>query len=741
MIRRSALALFVLVVLLAALAASGQEQKPCAPENPALLPGASEIDCVVIPSCPGIVQEELRELPTVKAVNGVLNTTLEVWLSMIEVPVFNTVTRQCEKKTFAGRMYRDPVSGKLTFPGPTLRVRRKGGKYPGDSIRVLLKNQLPPSSDSEKCVWAGAGSQSCNCVTALANPPQCCFQTTRPAGMNCFHGSNTTNLHFHGGHVSPQKPQDWVFLELSPLGQAFPHGRNENQVTGEFQYVIDPLNERQPEGTHWYHPHKHGSTAEQVGNGMAGALIVEGPFDDWLQEQYKGKSGKDKLVEKVMILQQVHDLNFTSVTRAGRQFREAEVKDDLPPGTPMPLINGQFAPRITMNPGEIQRWRMISATMEASAQLVIDLDGLVKKNPEKTIQVRQIAMDGVPFSPKNYIHQPLFQKDDPKFQLSPGNRADFLVKAPPSLAGSLVWIPYEVIGAIEKQGTLEGRVRAQVRQALDTIAPGERQPALLAVYICKPGGDKPEDKDCEQKSMMFPETLPELPDFLRPITPNRPAQNIQFQVLDAGDPPTLPVPDGRFGIQMHVRDKAKNQDQLKFVQFDPRCANFTVPVDPNGGEEWHLSQNINSDEGAPPFHVFHIHTNPFQVVGTETLNKKTGTYELHAYPDPIWQDSITLPDNETGPDNNKGGDADHAGVRVVIRQRFEDYTGAFVLHCHFLGHEDRGMMLMVQVVCPDPTGDFFSETRSGPQCIGNSPRIKALPRCPAPPGTEEHGGH
>ncbi len=36
-----------------------------------------------------------------------------------------------------------------------------------------------------------------------------------------------------------------------------------------------------------------------------------------------------------------------------------------------------------------------------------------------------------------------------------------------------------------------------------------------------------------------------------------------------------------------------------------------------------------------------------------------------------------------------------------IRTRFDDYSGAYVLHCHFLGHEDRGMMTNVQTVCPD----------------------------------------
>jgi hypothetical protein len=40
---------------------------------------------------------------------------------------------------------------------------------------------------------------------------------------------------------------------------------------------------------------------------------------------------------------------------------------------------------------------------------------------------------------------------------------------------------------------------------------------------------------------------------------------------------------------------------------------------------------------------------------------------------------------------------------VRIRQTFVDFTGTFVLHCHILAHEDRGMMQLVRVV---PAGNY-----------------------------------
>ena len=44
-----------------------------------------------------------------------------------------------------------------------------------------------------------------------------------------------------------------------------------------------------PPGTHWYHPHAHGSTHDQVSAGMAGFLIVEGDVDDAINTAMTGE--------------------------------------------------------------------------------------------------------------------------------------------------------------------------------------------------------------------------------------------------------------------------------------------------------------------------------------------------------------------------------------------------------------------------------------------------------------------
>ncbi|SAL56920.1 multicopper oxidase, type 3 [Caballeronia terrestris] len=38
--------------------------------------------------------------------------------------------------------------------------------------------------------------------------------------------------------------------------------------------------------------------------------------------------------------------------------------------------------------------------------------------------------------------------------------------------------------------------------------------------------------------------------------------------------------------------------------------------------------------------------------------------------------------------------------QVILRTECEDFTGEFVMHCHILEHEDRGMMQNVEIVSP-----------------------------------------
>jgi suppressor of ftsI len=88
-------------------------------------------------------------------------------------------------------------------------------------------------------------------------------------------------------------------------------------------------------------------------------------------------------------------------------------------------------------------------------------------------------------------------------------------------------------------------------------------------------------------------------------------------------------------------------------------------------EEWTLTNF--TDE----YHPFHIHIQPFQVVSINGTPVKGVQY----------RDTMPIPPRANGMPG-----------KVVIRQRYTNFTGRFVIHCHILFHEDHGMMAPVRVV-------------------------------------------
>ncbi len=91
-------------------------------------------------------------------------------------------------------------------------------------------------------------------------------------------------------------------------------------------------------------------------------------------------------------------------------------------------------------------------------------------------------------------------------------------------------------------------------------------------------------------------------------------------------------------------------------------------------EEWTLINESEYD------HPFHIHVNGFQVMSVDGRPVRANGH----------QDVVNIPKQHI--ENGKLVDG-----RVVIRQRYKDYTGWFVFRCHILEHEDVGMMAAVQV--------------------------------------------
>ena len=201
--------------------------------------------------------------------------------------------------------------------------------------------------------------------------------------------------------------------------------------------------------------------------------------------------------------------------------------------------------------------------------------------------------------------------------ISPGQRADVLVQAGGPGAYEFAAMPYDQ-GHDSPTGPL-GRV----------VVAGEPLPMKLPATLPKPPLEMIRDSEITgRRTLVFGATEP---------------QN---------------------NVAGHWREYAFTVDGKV---FDPARIDQRVRL--GSVEEWTIRNTHQHDD-----HMFHIHTNPFQVV------------EIGGQPqaDRTWRDTVVVP----RPAN---------GGSTVIRTRFLDYTGVFMMHCHMMNHEELGMMQAVEV--------------------------------------------
>ncbi len=489
----------------------------------------------------------------------------------------------------------NPPEGLRTYngkaPGPVLRVEA------GKPLKVRLVNRLAPQPPDRFC----------------------------PEDHNTFHGENTTNLHTHGLHVSPNVSvadprllSDNIFVQLTPKDQPVPPGCDLTDVYEETADYSFDLPADHPSGTFWYHAHKHGSTALQVGNGMAGPLIV--PDRPSVMPSYIADAKEDILM--IMLRDIERDVPQPAQTGGSPTFVLVD---------PSGQGGGIKNPVIELRPGEVRRWRIINASVRTDSFLSLNLEGGAEA-PE----LYQIAFDGLTLNRR--LRVDTSNTGEPwvnPFALAPGNRTDFMVRVPRAAA----------------PGTFRLTALAAGPQHLMAEVRPQANPIGLTVRIA---GEPVDDAWAEDDALPGP--------GIAPIDPET-------------EPPAL-----RRTVVFDLQTDRRTEVEGSFLTIDGQEFDGRVKKSMRRGtvEEWTV-MNVNTFT-----HPFHIHVNPFFVTH---INGR----ELAA-DDPLrrWQDTVALP---TAPVANRlplGS--------VTFRSRYQVFTGAFVIHCHILGHEDQGMMQKVEVV-------------------------------------------
>ena len=645
---------------------------------------------------------------------------------------------------------------------------------------------------------------------------------------NCFHGSTSANLHFHGTHTSPSGTGDNVFLNIRPsprdkagnptvtaesvaadfktffdecgkklnqnnllqwpatwdqlprqyvasqlallwmdgLGKApaqqLWRGDMQAALAGQFpQYYIGAfpscfllpdyakaqvppgsvLHMGQAPGTHWYHAHKHGATALNVSNGMAGAFIVEDNrpdgYDGYLNTIYGPGWTR---TQPTLVVNQMG-------TTPGLERRGA---GSGPGGfTPPFSVNGQQNPNMTMYPGQVMLWRVVNASPNSG--FYISANSL----PAGYVW-RQTAQDGVQFDDFNYN-----SRAGHAVFVAPGNRIDLLVQAPANAVSGPV--PFNVIQ--------NNSVSNAEKAAANTAAP------LFTIQI---SGSGP--------------AMPPIPASVKP----RPSFLSDIPATIQGSNPSKPLPTKQIVFRSALGGGIR-QHYINDRKFDE---GFSVDVPMlNTTEEWTIVNASYNTTGTKPNailvdHPFHIHINPFQITEVFDPNALLQNYNGQPTALPLYVVSTTKPTLQMGqcwvnPNDKKTWKAcatfdpkaplrnnvgqpigtnlqpasptnpaapqyvqqtakpatmlpgqcwidpnnqstwkpcPQAGATNIwwdvfpipapykwptasasnpiipgyfkMRSRFVDYPGSYVIHCHILAHEDRGMMAQVNVGVP-----------------------------------------
>lgn len=216
------------------------------------------------------------------------------------------------------------------------------------------------------------------------------------------HPKYVTNLHTHGLHVSPTGIADNVMRMFMP-GES-----------GLFEY---DLSKQAPGTFNFYHPHVHGTVGEQLWHGMYGGLMITDEVTTLADYETHVMAIKD--IELVGTAPAWHD----SIS----DFMHGPEGDTV-------MVNGLVNPRLTIRPGQVQRWRIVNASnarfyrlsLQDHSMYLIGTDGGLLDRPYQLSEVL----------------------------LSPGERVDLLIKATKNSGTyKFLSLPYNR-GGMSKQQTI-----------------------------------------------------------------------------------------------------------------------------------------------------------------------------------------------------------------------------------------------------------------------------------------------
>lgn len=413
--------------------------------------------------------------------------------------------------------------------------------------------------------------------------------------------------------------------------------------TGQtFQYhVAIPTNE--PPGLYWYHPHVHGVAEAAVLGGASGALVVDGIEN--VQPAVSNLRQRILVVRDQPTVQaQEQGLGEGSGGDPnGIPFQDVTINNistnattDISKNPPVTT----YTPAILqMQPGETQFWRISNS----SADSILDLQVRFDHVPQP---FKVVAIDGVAVNSQDGT-QSAGLLTETHFRLPPASRVEILVNAPGPGVKLAQLVTQNILtgsdGDDDPNRPIFNIQLARTAEAAEAaqVAGDDRVGTFTALSTSHQRFAGLATAPIAQRRLVFF-------DEIQPTTFFMGVQGQPEQVFNPNAPPAIVATQGTVE-EWTVENRARENHEFHFHQL-----HFLVESQNNFA--------INGDVPAPG------------IVGQ-------------------YLDMIEVP--------NWDGNPAHPFPSVTLRIDFRGHdVGLFVFHCHILGHEDLGMMNIIQVVAP-----------------------------------------
>ncbi|MTH97018.1 multicopper oxidase family protein [Roseibium sp. RKSG952] len=526
------------------------------------------------------------------------------------------------------------------FLGPVLEFR------PGETFSIKIVNQLTPEGEYEDIGppepkpedWLYLLNRNSGASAGLRELAPVEFAMTNTCNQNSLDG-------IYIDHVNIPKNYDFTNLHVHGL-QVTPHlFQPEGTLDPSADYItIKPgedytytftLADDHPTGTFWYHPHRHNSVAVQAWSGMAGLILVRGTYD----EEIKNFGITTEIPFAV------HDPHYypdtipkdgnPGIATIARFLVNQNEEDNY-----TFMVTGRYRPEYTVKRNEVVLLRHLTATIENLCAFRIVKQSDAASGPPPTDDVNHpfwiVASDGIAYE------KPVERR---LMVTGGGERHDLLVQLP-------------------EPGIYE--IWSDHCETIQFFSTGPKNQMLATIRVT----DETATGQAAISEMTFTPGI--APD--KAITPDEIVRTRHLVFDMTSDRCWIPFP------QFRINDRPYRPDESWF------------DVKAGTAEEWIISNPSAAT------HPFHLHVNPYQVkesFGALQVNDKVvpeaqramvaaRIKEMHHIDHPnMWRDTLIIPP--------KGG------LRLWMRFD-ENLVGKTVFHCHFLAHEETGMIQNFRIV-------------------------------------------